>query len=107
MRRTAPLLALLVLAAGPARASSPGAWTAHDDAVRRACTAASGLRAPRTSAPVPFSDATGARTAVLVTGGWPQARLRGRTGAMLCLFDRRSGKAEAVEATGWTAAPAR
>ncbi len=102
MKIAALLPLVLPLAAAPALASSPDAWRAHDAQVRSACIKASGLRTARASAPAPFSDDVG-RTAALVTGVWPQAHMKGRRGTFLCLFDRRSGTAEAVEAAGWSA----
>lgn len=102
MRRAALLLSALSLLAAPALASSPAAWKAHDAKARDVCVAAVGLRDARASAPVLFSDAVG-RTALLVTGAWPQAHMKGRRGTVLCLYDRRSGKAEAAEAAGWSA----
>lgn len=100
-----PML-LLALIATPVVASSPAAWAVHDHAARAACIAAAGLTGAAVSAPLLFSDAAG-KAAMLVSGRWPQARMKGRQGAMLCLFDRRTGKAEAIEAEGWTASVGR
>ena len=96
------LVTLLLLLPAAAQASSPAAWSAHERAARAACARVSGLAAPVTSPIVLFSDVT-AKTAILVTGRWPQAHMRGRQGTMLCLYDRRTKRAEVSEAAGWTA----
>lgn len=96
----ARLLAGLLLAA-PAAASSPAAWAAHDKAAAAACITASGLKAARASKPVLLSDSVG--TAILISGIYPQKFMRNARGTMLCIYDRRTRKAEAVEAKGWTA----
>ena len=97
-----PILAIVVsLLAGSASASSPAAWKASEAQARRTCLATSGLKMARATAGVLFSDDVG-RTALLVTGRWPQAHMKGRMGTMLCLFDRRTGKAEVSEAAGWS-----
>ena len=82
-------------------ASSPAAWKASGAQARRACTAASGLRQAHATAAVLFSDEVG-RTALLVSGRWPQAHMKGARGTVLCLFDRRIGRAETSEAAGWS-----
>ena len=93
--------ALLTGLAGAAAASSPAAWRAAEAKGRSACLTASGLREARTSAGVPFNDTVG-RTAYLVQGRWPQPHMKNRTATMLCLYDRRSGVAEASESPGWS-----
>lgn len=93
---------LLALLPAAAEASSPAAWSAYEKAARAACARASGLAAPVTSSIVTFSDAS-AKSAILVEGHWPQAHMKGRRGTMLCLYDRRTKRAEAMEAAGWQA----
>jgi hypothetical protein len=95
-----PLAAAIFLAAMPATASTPAAWTAMYKAAERACTASAGLRTPTVSAPVDFSDDVG-RTALLVRGTYPQHFMKGATGTFLCLYDRRTKRAEAHEAPGF------
>ena len=96
---------LFVLLAAPAAASSPAAWSAHDRVARTACLRTAALAAATTSAPILFSDTSG-KTALLVTGRYRQPHMKNRQGAMLCLYDRRTRRAEASDANGWRA-PAR
>jgi heat shock protein HslJ len=55
--------------------------------------------------PVRFSD-TMLVDARVVVGVYPQPHMKGAAGTMLCLYNRRTGHAEAVEATSLAAAPA-
>jgi hypothetical protein len=103
MIRFAPLI--LLAAAAPSIASTPGAWTTMHVAARRACIAAAGLKAPSVSDALDFSDETG-KTALLVRGTYPQRFMKGASGTFLCLYDRRTKKAEASEAPGFMLAPA-
>jgi hypothetical protein len=98
------LLALAGLVATPALASSPDAWAQGKRDARAACRKASGLaNAATIGEPLLFSDAAG-KTAILVTGNWRPAHMKGRRTTMLCLYDRASRKAEAVEAVHWSVA---
>jgi hypothetical protein len=90
----------LLLGAAPANASTDAAWAASAKAGRAACVAAANLRHATISAPLRFSDQVG-RDAMLVRGTYPQKFMKGAKGTMLCLYDRRTRKAEAVEAKGW------
>ena len=65
--------------------------------VGRRVLAASGLLDPKVGAPVRFSDQIGFDVRV-VTGVAPQSHMGGASVTMLCAFDRRTGKAEVVEA---------
>ena len=95
---------VVALAAGAAPASSPASWAASARAGRDACNKASGLRSATAVGPIIFSDAIG-RDAFLVRGTYPQRFMKGASGAMLCLVDRRTHKAEVSEAKGWSAHP--
>lgn len=100
---------MMLAAAMPATASTastPAAWSGMHLAARRACIAAAGLRTPEVSAPLDFSDRS-ARTALLVRGTYPQRFMKGATGTFLCLYDRRTKTAEAMEAPGFAIDPAR
>lgn len=44
---------------------------------------------------------------MLVTGTYTQARLKDATGTNLCLYNRRTRKAEVEEAKGWCHRPRR
>ena len=93
---------LLLFAAMAADASAPAAWAASAKAGRAACIAAAGLARPIVSSPLTFSDQAG-RDAILVRGTYRQRFMKGASGTMLCLYDRRTHRAEVVEAKGWTA----
>ena len=62
-----------------------------------ACAQASGLDESKVGAPIRFSDAIGLEVRV-VTGIAPQPHMNGASLTMLCAFDRRTGRAEVVEA---------
>nr|AGU11822.1 hypothetical protein [uncultured organism] len=96
------LLSLLLLLPSAANASSTGAWAKLAAEAKARCSAESRLLRPSTSAPLVFSDDNG-QVALLVTGAFPQRGLRGVQGSYLCLYDRRTGKAEVQEAKGWRA----
>jgi hypothetical protein len=92
----------LVAAAGPALASTDAAWAASNRAGRVACIAAANLARPSVSAPLNFSDQVG-RDAMLVRGMYKQRFMKNAWGTMLCLYDRRTHRAEVIEAKGWSA----
>ena len=92
----------LVAAAGPALASTDAAWATSNRAGRAACIAAANLARPSVSAPLNFSDQVG-RDAMLVRGMYKQRFMKNAWGTMLCLYDRRTRRAEVVEAKGWSA----
>jgi hypothetical protein len=91
-----------LLAASQASASTEAAWAASAKAGRAACAAAANLARPTVSAPLNFSDQVG-RDAMLVRGMYKQRFMKSAWGTMLCLYDRRTHRAEVVEAKGWTA----
>jgi hypothetical protein len=96
------IAASLFLAPAAAGASTDAAWKAlHDQATRR-CIQASQLKAAKASMPIMFSDANG-QVAVLVRGTFTQPAMKGATGTMLCLYDKRRKVAEVQEANGWRA----
>lgn len=81
-----------------AMASSPSAWSAHDQEVTQACTKASGLtKAVVTGKPMIFDDSVGL-TALLVSGRYPQPHMKYQTGHVLCLYDRKTRKANIAPA---------
>ena len=96
------IAALIALAAVPAGASSPAAWSAERRAAVKACIAAADLARPSTSAPLGFSD-THAVDVMLVTGRWKPPHMKRANATMLCLYDRRARQAEVGEALGWSA----
>jgi hypothetical protein len=92
---------LLITLALPAAASTPGAWAKLEREVTRKCIAASELGRPRVSNPIIFDDTVG-KVALLVTGTYRQAHMKGASGTTLCLFDRRTRTVATVEAEGWS-----
>ena len=99
MPRFALLIAPLFACAAIAHASSPAAWTANDRAAELACLKASDFRDARVSPKaLRFSDRLGV-DARLVTGTY--ARGGKKQGIMICLYHRRGGFAELVDAEGW------
>ncbi len=92
--------AAAALLAAPASASTPEAWKLMQRQAERACLKASALARPRVSNMVVFDDATGV-AAMLVTGTYPQAHMKGAIGTHLCLYNRKAKKAAIEEAQGW------
>jgi heat shock protein HslJ len=99
--RTALAFSALAIAA-PAVAATPQSYSVADQASAAACRAASGLREATVGPATRFSDAflMDVRT---VTGTWPQRHMKGAKAAMLCLYNRRTRRAETQEVA--TAAP--
>lgn len=77
-------------------AASPQAYAELDRQSAAACITASGLRQASVGPPVRFSDAVGidART---VSGVYTQPHMRAARGTMLCLYNRRTRRAEVQE----------
>ena len=91
---------LLAAVASPANASTPAAYAAAARSATAACRTASNLRNPIAHPAVSFSDAS-AIDVMLITGTWRPAHMRGAATTMLCQYDRRTKRAETVEAKGW------
>jgi len=83
--------------AGSATASSQSAWMAVDKASEAAFKKASGFPDAVAGPPVRFSDRF-LVDARLVRGTYPQAHMKGAKGAVLCLYNRRTKRAEVQEA---------
>lgn len=92
------LLTTSILIAPQSRASSPSAYAVLDRQSAAACTKSAGLRNSTVGPPVRFSD-TFLIDARLVTGTWPQPHMHSAKGTMLCLYNRRSKRAETQEMT--------
>ena len=94
----------LMVAASPALSATSQSYQALDRATATACIRASGLRDGHAGAVTRFSDTAGvdART---VTGVWPQAHMRGARATLLCLYDRRTRRAETQELASGAATP--
>jgi hypothetical protein len=79
-----------------AHASSPDAWAQLDADSAKACVAASGLIKAKVSPSTHFSDAVGYDIRV-VSGIYPQKHMKGASGKMLCLYERKSKRVEVQE----------
>jgi hypothetical protein len=100
------LPALCIALSGAVQASTPEAWATHNRQVIDSCLAASGLLQPRAAGElVEFDDSVG-YTALLVFGRYPQPHMHKRGARVLCLFDKRTGRASVSPADGIVARPA-
>lgn len=99
MNRSSVAVTLMttMLAGSVAQASTPGAYAALEKRSAAACIAASGLRDGKAGPTVRFSDRV-MIDARFVTGTYPQAHMKGAKGTMLCLYNRKTRRAEAQEA---------
>lgn len=85
---------LPILVVGVAHASSDEAWAELAAKMTKACMLASDLDAAAvTWSTLDFES----KTAALVTGRWKAKHMKGQKTAMLCLYDKRSGRAEVQE----------
>ncbi|GAB3359415.1 MULTISPECIES: hypothetical protein [Giesbergeria] len=92
------LTLLATLFAGSVQASSDDAWLAQDKLQRQTCLARSNLQNKKVlGSPVLFDDSVG-YTALMIGGRYPQKHMQGQEGRELCLFERKTGKAEISEA---------
>src|SRR3546814_17462466 len=92
------MIAGLAIAALPAVAATPQAYEELDRTSSLACLRASGFRdAAYAPEPLRFSDRLGV-DARLVTGTYAQSDMKGKQGMVLCLYDRKSKRAEVVDA---------
>jgi len=90
--------AALVLLATTAQsyASSDGAWNALFAKVNGTCIGMSRMNTPEVSAPIVFDDATG-KIAILLRGSLGKAKGRDQTVNLMCLYDKKTGKASISE----------
>lgn len=101
MARKSFLILAVAIAAVPVAASTPQAYRELDRASSMACLRASGFRnAAFAPSPLRFSDRLGV-DARLITGTFPQPHMKGRQGMALCLYDRKTKRAEVVDAAPW------
>ena len=100
-----PVLAAsaVCLLATAASASTPEAWAQLNQRVNRACVAMSGLAYPQLLATrISFSDHVPVE-ARMIRGQDRQGQMIRR----LCVYDRRTGRAEVQPAPNWNAATTR
>lgn len=74
-------------------ASTPQAWEkSHQDMLNK-CIKASGLKGPKpVGKPILFDDTVG-YTGLVLMGNYPQAAMKNKETQVLCLFNRKTGKA--------------
>ncbi|MGV0028803.1 hypothetical protein [Phormidesmis priestleyi] len=78
-------------------ASSPAAWAQHKKEVIATCLKTSGFRnAKPVGEIVTFNDEIG-YDALQVQGNYPEPHMNNQAGKVLCLFDRRTRKAQTQE----------
>lgn len=90
------IAALPITASAIGHASTPQSYTALDRASEAACLRAANLAGARVGPSMRFSDRLGVDIRT-VTGAWRQPHMRGAQANMLCLFDRRTRRAEVQE----------
>ena len=91
------------IATVPAFASTPEAWAQLNQRANRACIAMSGLARPQLLAQrISFSDTIPVEARLI--RGYDN---RGRYQRLICLYDRRTGRAEVQQAPNWNAATTR
>jgi hypothetical protein len=93
---TVALAAIALLRPAEVRATAPAAWSAYAKEVRAKCAVASGLRDVMFSGFAQFGDDVG-WDAVRLQGRYSQAFMHGKSGTMICLFNRRDRRAHASE----------
>lgn len=94
MRLSVLTLIAATALAGAAHASSPDAWSDLRKRSTKACVAASGLKSAKVTG---YVDTFEAVTVSIVEGIWPQKHMKGAKAKFVCVFDKRTGKAEAQE----------
>ena len=98
--RAVSLVSACVFVCSAASASTPESYRELEARVAKACIAESGFGKARVSPTIRFSDDHGV-DARLVTGIYPQPHMKGAQGLMLCLYDRRTKRAEVQDAASW------
>lgn len=98
--RTVYLVSACVFVGTGASASTSESYRELEAQAAKACIAESGFGKARVSSTIRFSDDSGV-DARLVTGIYPQPHMKGAQGLMLCLYDRRTKRAEVQDAAGW------
>ena len=94
---SAMLAGVIAASAVPVPASTPQAWEQMNRRVNRACVAMAGLERPELLAvKISYSDAIG--TEIRMIRGTDR---RGVMQRKLCAYNRRSGRVEVQDATGW------
>lgn len=95
MKLATAALALLATTA-QSYASSDDAWKALFAKVNGTCIGMSRMNTPEVSAPIVFDDATG-KVAILLRGSLGKAKGRAQTVNLMCLYDKKTGRASIAE----------
>ena len=93
---------MMSMPAVAAQASNGTEWAKLNLRVAESCATASKLDHAHVSETVDFDDSLG-KVATVVTGIYRQRSMRGATGKMLCIYDKRTQKVWTQEAKGWSA----
>ena len=88
--------AIAFAVAAPAFAATPDSWAKLDAASEAACTKAANLSGAKVGPPIRYSDKT-IVDARVVEGAWPQPHMKGAKARMLCLYNRKTKRAEVQE----------
>lgn len=88
-----------------AMASSEQAWSDFDKAVIDSCVKASQLKGTKPAGTAAMFDDSVGYTALLLKGNYPQAHMKNKVGAELCLYQRQSKTAVVTEWDAMTALP--
>jgi len=78
-----------------AQASSDAAWNSLFAKANGTCIGQSGLNTPEATAPVVFDDSVG-KIAILLRGETGRGKAK-TTANLICLYDKKSGKASIAE----------
>lgn len=97
MKALALLSITLATLATQVHASSASAWDAHGKAVLASCTKASSLKRIKQVGNVAEFDDRAGYSAVLLQGEYPQQHMKGQTGTVLCLYNKKSKTAYVSE----------
>jgi heat shock protein HslJ len=95
MRGSLMIIAAVAITA-PAVAATPDSWAKNDKVSEGACLKAANLGGAAVGGPVRYSDRVGIDARV-VTGTWPQPHMKGAKAKMLCLYNRKTKRAEVQE----------
>lgn len=85
-----------IAAAASAHGATPESWMQVDKASQAACLKAAKLNDAVTGPPIRYSDRL-LIDARIVSGTWPQPHMKGAQAKLLCLYHRRSRRAEVQE----------
>ena len=94
MRLSIVTLVAATALAGVAHASSPDAWLDLRKRSNKACIASTGLKGAKVTG---YIDTFESVAVSIIEGVWRQKEMKGAKARFVCVFDKRTGKAEAQE----------